>query len=468
MNTYPLLIDGKLIEIDARLDVVNPATGAAFTTCAVADADLMDRAITAAKAAFPAWSSKSWEDRGAPLAVLADRLDVAREDFAQLLTQEQGKPIADARGEVGLVVDFLHYYSTARIAPKTVTDTAERHVSVHRKPLGVIAAICPWNFPLLIAAYKLAPAVVTGNTCVVKPAATTPLTTLWLGKLAADLFPAGVVNVVTDRNDLGAQLSSHPDVAKVTFTGSTATGKRVMQAASNTLKRITLELGGNDAAILLDDETTDDVAQSVFDAAFNLSGQVCTAIKKVYAPRNDYDALCDKLAAIATSVKIGNGQDEDTKIGPIQNPMQIEKVQGFLDIAKRDGKIIAGGEVLASQGYFIQPTIVRDIDENSDLVKEEQFGPVLPVLPYDTLDDVIQTVNDSEYGLGNSVWSADVERAAEVGLKLNSGSVWINRHGYIDPATPFAGAKQSGIGIEMGDEGLKEFTQMQLLVIEKT
>jgi acyl-CoA reductase-like NAD-dependent aldehyde dehydrogenase len=241
-----------------------------------------------------------------------------------------------------------------------------------------------------------------------------------------------------------------------------------MEAAATTLKRITLELGGNDAAILLDDVDVDQVSQKVFDAAFNLSGQVCTAVKRVYVPRNKYDGVCDRLAQIATDAQIGNGLDEDTKIGPVQNPVQVEKIKGFLDIAKRDGTVIAGGDLIESQGYFIAPTIVRDIAEDSELVEEEQFGPVLPVLPYDDLTHVIATVNDSEYGLGTSVWSADTKRATEVALKLEAGSLWVNRHGYIDPAAPFAGAKQSGIGIEMGDEGLKEFTQMQLLVVEKS
>jgi acyl-CoA reductase-like NAD-dependent aldehyde dehydrogenase len=462
-----MLINGTLVDTEDKLQVVNPATGASFASCAVADEAMLDRAVAAAKDAYPAWARKSWAERGAPLAELADRVDARREDFARLLTQEQGKPIADARGETGLVVDFLKYYATADIPVEQISDSPQTHVEVHRKPLGVVAAICPWNFPLLIAAYKLAPAVLAGNTVIVKPAATTPLTTLMLGELAADLFPAGVVNVIADRNDLGAALSRHPDIAKVTFTGSTATGKRVMEAAASTLKRITLELGGNDAAILLDDIDVGSVSQKVFDAAFNLSGQVCTAVKRVYVPRNKYDQVCDTLAKIATDARIGDGLDDATQIGPVQNPMQVEKIQGFLDIAKRDGRVIAGGDVMESQGYFITPTIVRDIDESSPLVEEEQFGPVLPVLAYDDLDDVIDTVNDSEYGLGTSVWSADTSRAADVALGLEAGSLWVNRHGYIDPGAPFAGAKQSGIGIEMGDDGLKEFTQMQLLVVEK-
>jgi acyl-CoA reductase-like NAD-dependent aldehyde dehydrogenase len=319
----------------------------------------------------------------------------------------------------------------------------------------------------LIAAYKMAPAVLTGNSVIIKPAATTPLTTLLLGELAADLFPAGVVNVIVDRNDLGAALSQHPDVAKVTFTGSTATGKKVMEAASSTLKRITLELGGNDAAIILDDADINQVSEKIFDAAFNLSGQVCTAVKRVYVPSKSYDAVCNRLAEIANTVKIGSGLDEDTKIGPVQNQMQVDKIKGFLDVAKRDGKVIAGGDLVDAQGYFIQPTVVRDIDPKSQLVEDEQFGPVLPVLAYDDLDEVISTVNDSDYGLGSSVWGADTTKASEVALMLEAGSIWVNRHGYIAPEAPFAGAKQSGIGIEMGVDGLKEFTQMQLLVVEK-
>lgn len=467
MKNLRLLIGGQLIDTIDKLDVVNPATGAVFANCAVADESAMKNAISAAKAAFPSWSAKAWEERGAPLSKLADRVEDQLDDFARLLTREQGKPFADARGEMELVVEFLRYYATATIPIEQISDSVSTHVEVHHKPLGVVAAICPWNFPVLIAAYKLAPAVLTGNTVIVKPAATTPLTTLLLGELAADLFPAGVVNVVADRNDLGALLSHHPDVAKVTFTGSTATGKRVMAAAADTLKRITLELGGNDAAILLDDANVETVSESVFNAAFNLSGQVCTAIKRVYVPRAKYDAVCNRLADIAKSAKIGDGLDKDTQIGPVQNQMQVTKVAMFLDIAANDGRVIAGGKVVDAQGFFIEPTIVRDIDATSQLVVEEQFGPILPVLAYDDLEELIAEVNDSEYGLGSSVWSDDTARATEVALQLDAGSVWVNRHGYIAPEAPFAGAKQSGIGIEMGLDGLKEFTQMQLLVVEK-
>jgi acyl-CoA reductase-like NAD-dependent aldehyde dehydrogenase len=467
MTLFNMLIDGKLVSTEDRLEVINPATGAAFADCSVANQSLLDQAVQAAKKAQKPWAKLNWAKRGGPLATLASRVEARLEDFARLLVQEQGKPIADARGETQLVVDFLRYYATATLSVEKVSDNTTTSVEVHHKPLGVVAAICPWNFPLLIAAYKMAPAVLTGNSVIIKPAATTPLTTLLLGELAADLFPAGVVNVIVDRNDLGAALSQHPDVAKVTFTGSTATGKKVMEAASSTLKRITLELGGNDAAIILDDADINQVSEKIFDAAFNLSGQVCTAVKRVYVPSKSYDAVCNRLAEIANTVKIGSGLDEDTKIGPVQNQMQVDKIKGFLDVAKRDGKVIAGGDLVDAQGYFIQPTVVRDIDPKSQLVEDEQFGPVLPVLAYDDLDEVISTVNDSDYGLGSSVWGADTTKASEVALMLEAGSIWVNRHGYIAPEAPFAGAKQSGIGIEMGVDGLKEFTQMQLLVVEK-
>jgi len=467
MTLFNMLIDGKLVSTEDRLEVINPATGAAFADCSVANQSLLDQAVQAAKKAQKPWAKLNWAKRGGPLATLASRVEARLEDFARLLVQEQGKPIADAQGETQLVVDFLRYYATATLSVEKVSDKTTTSVEVHHKPLGVVAAICPWNFPLLIAAYKMAPAVLTGNSVIIKPAATTPLTTLLLGELAADLFPAGVVNVIVDRNDLGAALSQHPDVAKVTFTGSTATGKKVMEAASSTLKRITLELGGNDAAIILDDADINQVSEKIFDAAFNLSGQVCTAVKRVYVPSKSYDAVCNRLAEIANTVKIGSGLDEDTKIGPVQNQMQVDKIKGFLDVAKRDGKVIAGGDLVDAQGYFIQPTVVRDIDPKSQLVEDEQFGPVLPVLAYDDLDEVISTVNDSDYGLGSSVWGADTTKASEVALMLEAGSIWVNRHGYIAPEAPFAGAKQSGIGIEMGVDGLKEFTQMQLLVVEK-
>jgi acyl-CoA reductase-like NAD-dependent aldehyde dehydrogenase len=302
---------------------------------------------------------------------------------------------------------------------------------------------------------------------VAKPAPTTPLTTLRFGELCARILPPGVVNVIVDQNDLGPALSSHPDVAKVAFTGSTATGKSVMASAAGTLKRLTLELGGNDAAIVLDDVDPKAVAPKIYAAAMHNSGQVCLAIKRLYVHDSIYDAVCDELGELAREAVVGDGPEPGTQMGPLQNQAQFEKVKGYIEGARQDGKIVAGGVVLDRAGYFVRPTIVRDIADDASLVCEEQFGPVLPVLRYSDLDEVVARVNDTEFGLGGSVWSSDVQRAFGVAARIDSGTVWVNQHFVVGLDIPFGGAKQSGLGAELGQEGLEAFTQATVINMAK-
>jgi acyl-CoA reductase-like NAD-dependent aldehyde dehydrogenase len=318
----------------------------------------------------------------------------------------------------------------------------------------------------MMAAHKVAPALLAGNTVVLKPAATTPLTTLKFGEICNKILPAGVVNVICDNNDLGGVLTSHPEVDKISFTGSTATGKKVMEAAARAVKRVTLELGGNDAAIVLDDADPVEVAGKVFQAAMMNAGQVCLAVKRAYVPAPLYDAFCDELARLANQAVVDEGTAQGAQIGPVQNKMQFEKLKGLLESAKAEGKIIAGGEAIDRDGYFIQPTIVRDVSEDARIVREEQFGPVLPVLSYDDIDDVIARANDTDYGLGGSVWGKDIDRAVSVAEKVQSGTVWVNQHLGLSPVIPFRGAKQSGIGGELGLEGLQEFTQAKIVNVK--
>ncbi len=338
---------------------------------------------------------------------------------------------------------------------------------MRRRPLGVVAAIIPWNFPVLIISFKLPLALLAGNTVVVKPAATTPVTALMMGALMRDIFPAGVVNVVTDDNDLGPVLTSHPRVAKVSFTGSIETGKNVMASAASTLKRITLELGGNDPAIVLDDVDVEETAAKVFGAAFMNCGQVCLAIKRAYVHESIYDRMCEALGRLAREAIVDDGLKQGTQIGPIQNRNQFEKVKSFLEDAKSHGTIVAGGNVIERDGFFIEPTIVRDVTDGDRIVDEEQFGPILPVIRFTDIDEVIARANNTSYGLGGSVWSADVERAAELATRVESGTVWVNQHLDFGPHIPFGGAKQSGIGLEFAEEGLNEFTQVQVINIAK-
>ncbi len=461
--TYDLLIDGKLVSGDRTLDVVDPATGALFATCACASEAQVEQAVAAAAAAFPAWAATPVEDRSAIMVRIADVIEANLEALARLLTSEQGKPLADARAEVGGAAWFMRNYANARLPVEVREDSETRRVELHRVPLGVVAAIVPWNFPLLTGTNKLGAALITGNTVVLKPAPTTPLTTLLFGALVKDIIPAGVLNIVTDHNDLGHVLTAHPKVRKVTFTGSTATGTKVMASSAASLKRLTLELGGNDSAIVLDDCDPDVVAPKLFDAAFANNGQLCIAIKRLYVHDSQYDAMCDRLADIAKNRIVGPGLEQGTQLGPVQNRMQYDKVRALIDESRDEGLIIAGGDCPAGPGFFINPTIVRDIGDDARLVREEQFGPVLPVLRYDDVAGAIARANASEFGLGNSVWSNDAVRAQQVADQLDSGSVWINQHADFGPDIPFSGAKMSGVGTEMSELGLAEFTQAKII-----
>ncbi|WP_324741033.1 aldehyde dehydrogenase family protein [Tsuneonella sp. CC-YZS046] len=342
-------------------------------------------------------------------------------------------------------------------------DSDNRRVEVHRRPLGVVGAIIPWNFPVLLIAFKLPFALLAGNTLVVKPAPTTPLSTLRLGELMAGIFPAGVVNIVTDQNDLGGRLTAHPGIAKISFTGSTETGRKVMASAAASIKRLTLELGGNDAAIVLPDADPAKVAPGIFGSAFLNAGQVCVAIKRVYAHADIYDALCAELARLAEEAVVDDGLKQGAQIGPLQNKAQYEKVRALIEEARTNGTIIAGGEIPGRPGYFIRPTIVRDIEDGTRLVDEEQFGPVLPVIRYDDPEDALARANSSDMGLGGSIWSTDREAAHDLATRMEAGTVWINKHLDFGPTMPFGGAKQSGLGVEFAQEGLHEFMRVHVI-----
>ena len=463
MSDYKLLINGELIVGDQSMDVLNPATEAVLASCPRASENLLNAAVAAAKAAFPAWSVTSIDERKRVVNTIADVIEANAAELAQLLTQEQGKPLADATGEVYGMAAFCRYFTSLDLPVEVLEDSDGKRVEAHRKPLGVVAAIVPWNFPLILMAFKLPPALIAGNTLIVKPAPTTPLTTLRLGELIREVVPAGVVNIITDANDLGAVLTAHPDVRKVSFTGSTATGSKVMAGAAGLLKRITLELGGNDAGIVLDDVDPKEVAPKLFQSAFQNSGQVCIAMKRLYVHESIYDEICDELTAIANDTVVGDGLQQGTRLGPLQNRMQYEKVKELIEDAAQHGRIIAGGEVLDQPGYFIRPTIVRDIVDGTRLVDEEQFGPVLPVISYSDFEDVVARANASPYGLGGSVWGKDLERAYAVADKMDAGTIWINQHADLNPAIPFGGSKQSGLGTELGADGLAEFTQLKII-----
>jgi acyl-CoA reductase-like NAD-dependent aldehyde dehydrogenase len=467
MGAYKLLINGEMVDGDLSMDVLNPATEEVLADCPRASEDQLNAAVAAAKAAFPAWSKTDVDERKALVLKIADVIEANATELVQLLTKEQGKPLEAATVEVYGMAAFCRYFTSLDLPVEVLEDSDARRVEVHRNPLGVIGAIVPWNFPLLLMAFKLPPALIAGNTLVIKPAPTTPLSTLRLAELISDIVPAGVINFITDANDLGAPMTAHPDVRKISFTGSTETGAKVMAGAAGLLKRITLELGGNDAGIVLDDVNPKEAAQKLFDSAFQNSGQVCIAMKRLYVHENIYDEVCDELATIANDTIIGDGSEQGTKLGPLNNKMQYDKVKALIEDAKQEGNVIAGGEFPDKPGYFIRPTIVRDIKEGSRLVDEEQFGPVLPVMSFADESEAIARANSSPWGLGGSVWSANPERAYALAEQMDAGTVWINKHAELDPTIPFGGAKMSGLGNELGQEGLLEFTQQKIINMAK-
>ena len=460
---FDLLVDGQQVTGERRLEVVDPATGEVFAICSCASPAQLDLAVESAAKAFCSWALTPPQDRQAVVIAMADAMELEIEPLARLLTAEQGKPLSNARTEVSGAIHFLRYVATQSLPVEIIEDSCARRVEVHRRPLGVVAAIVPWNFPVLTAIMKIGAALVTGNTVVLKPAPTTPLTALMMGAMFCKIVPSGVLNVVTDRNDLGKALTSHPSVRRISFTGSTATGTRVIAAAAETLKRVTLELGGNDAGIVLADCDPAEVSKKLFDAAFMNSGQVCVALKRLYVHESLYDAICANLAHYAQAVVVGPGTHEGVELGPVQNIAQYMKIRSLIDEVRDEGATIAGGENLDYSGYFIRPAIVSNILETSRLVKEEQFGPILPIMSFSEIEEVIIRVNNTDFGLGNSIWSTDLTTATKVARHLESGSIWINQHGDVSPEIPFAGAKMSGMGVEMAREGLCEFTQATVI-----
>ncbi len=457
---YPMIVDGKKVRTGSQIDVINPATGAVFASAARADETVLDAAVAAAQRAFPAWSAMTLPQRAALMHKLADSLQEHAEEFARLIVMEQGKPLAEARHEAPMGVAILRYMADhVDYAPVVLKSDGDKKIVEHRRPLGVVAAITPWNVPLGLLFIKLAPALFAGNTVVAKPAATTPLSTCLLAEIWSEILPPGVFNVICDDNDLGDALTSHPGIKKIGFTGSTATGMKVMASAAGTLKRLTLELGGNDPALVLDDVDPIETARRVFPVAMGNAGQVCLAAKRIFVPASMYDVFCNELARLADATILGDGLDPATTMGPIQNEAQYRKALGYLDDARASGTIISGAAPVPSPGYFIRPTIVRDIPDSARLVREEQFCPVLPVLSYDDLDDAIQRANATEYGLGATVWGRDLERAFEVAMRIEAGTVWINEHMVFDFSVTARGAKLSGFGGELGPEGFNAYTQ---------
>jgi len=463
---FSLLINGELVSSDAWLDVINPATEQVFARCPAAGEVQLDAAISAAQSAFAAWSRLTYEERATDVrrytAVLAEHQD----ELAELLVREQGKPIAQARAELKSCLKQADNTVGLQIPVELLVDSDTHRIELHYRPLGVVGVITPWNAPAALALGSLSSAVYTGNTVVIKPSPYTPLTTLKMGELAREIFPPGVVNVLTGGDELGRRLCEHPGVQKISFTGSVATGKKVLASSAATLKRVTLELGGNDPAIVLDDADPKAIAKKIFFACFVNSGQVCMAIKRIYAHEDVYDELCEVLAEEARNAPYGDGLDPKNKLGPLQNKMQFDKVVELFEVTKRSGaRILVGGNVPNRPGYFLPPTYVTDIADDSRLVTEEQFGPIVPILKFSELEDAIRRANDTRFGLSGSVWTTDSERGKAVAKQLEVGTAWVNQHRAISAYVPFGGAKESGLGRQHSTLGLKSYMEPQVISV---
>lgn len=461
---FDITINGAPYPVRASFAVHDPATGAVAGEAPNADLEDLDRAVAAAKAAFPGWAQTPDVDRQQACRAIARALGDHAEELAQILTHEQGKPLngLGSRWEMGGAQAWAAATAELQLAPRVIQDDASGRVVLHRKPLGVVGSITPWNFPVMIAVWHILPALRSGNTVVIKPSPLTPLATLRLVQLMNDLLPPGVVNIVTgdDRAvNLGAAMAAHPDIRKIVFTGSCATGQKVMQTAAPTMKRLTLEMGGNDAGIVLPDADPAAIAEGLFWGAFINNGQTCAAMKRLYVHDSIHDAVCDALVAFARQIPVGPGLDESSILGPVQNRMQFDKLSGLVEAAAVKGRVLLGGA--PGEGLFFPPTIIAGLGNGDPLVDEEQFGPALPVIRYHDIDEAIAAANDSPNGLGGSIWTSDPEAARPLALRLECGSVWINAHGAIRPDVPFGGVKQSGLGVEFGEEGLAEYTDLQ-------
>lgn len=474
MKHYPMIINGHAIDSNNKMAVVNPATSEAFATCAQANDHHVDTAVHAAKMAFKDWSKRPDTERKTLIHQLGALIEEHKDELIELVVLETGKPVvglggAGATMEVMGASIWSHVTADIDLPDEVIQDDEAALVTVTRKPLGVVASVTPWNWPLLIAIWHLIAAIRAGNTLVIKPSELTPLATARFVELANDILPPGVLNVVMGEGDIGQRLTSAPAVSKVVFTGSTATGKRIMASASNSLKRLVLELGGNDAAIILPYTDLDRVSGDIFAAAFHNNGQTCACLKRLYVHASQYDALCERLVTIAGSIKVGNGLDADVELGPIQNAAQRTIVETLVASAVREGgQILCGGTRDEGPGYFYPPTLVAGLSNGCELVDQEQFGPVLPIIRYHSIEEAIKLANDSPNGLGGSVWGEDAAEAERVGRQLECGTVWINGHGGVQPDAPFGGVKESGFGVEFGRYGLEECTSIQTVKIHRS
>ncbi|WP_120718146.1 aldehyde dehydrogenase family protein [Tsuneonella amylolytica] len=469
VQAYKNLIDGEMVSADATIEVVNPANEQVIATVPACGKDELDRAVAAARRAFKSWKKTPAEERQKVVMGIAAAIKDNAEELFRLLTSEQGKPHAQAQQEIYGAAGLAAAQGGLNLEEVINQDDDTRHSRTRRVPVGVVGGIVPWNFPVMMAIQKIVPALVSGCTIVLKPSPFTPLTTLRIAELIKDVVPAGTVNIITGEDSLGPLITEHPDIDKITFTGSTATGKKIMEGASKDLKRITLELGGNDASIVLPDADVKKVAEQLFWSSFTNAGQVCIAAKRIYIHEDIYDELSQAIADYAKNVKVGDGSEQGTAVGPIQNKKQFDRVVELIQDAKDNGyKFLVGGETDPSgSGYYVPITILDNPPEDARIVAEEQFGPIMPLMKFSTTEEAIERANNSDYGLAGAVWTSDPDKGVEVAEQLETGTVWVNEFMHLSPFAPFGGHKQSGFGAEYGIDGLREFTYPQVITVKK-
>jgi acyl-CoA reductase-like NAD-dependent aldehyde dehydrogenase len=464
---YDMTIGGETVAADSYTDIRNPAnTEEVVGQAPVGTKAHLDQAVDAAAKAFESWRYSSDKDRVDACNAIAQVCTDNAEELAVLLTKEQGKPLGGlgSQFEMGGCAAWAGYTASLSLEDKVIEDSAEKRIIQQRVPLGVVGSITPWNWPVMIAIWHIVPGIRSGNTVVIKPSPFTPLSTLRLVELINEKLPAGLLNVISGGDELGAELTGHPGIDKIVFTGSIATGKKVMASAAERVAPVTLELGGNDAGIMLPGEDPSKFAEGMFFGSMINSGQTCGALKRLYVHEDDLDATAEALSGFAANIPMGDGMEEGSLLGPLQNERQFKRVIELVEDAKANGgNCVIGGEPMGGPNYFYPVTFVTGISDGVRLVDEEQFGPVLPIIAYTDIEDAIQRANGLEYGLDASVWGSDAEETARVASRLEAGTVYVNKHAEIAPNVPFGGIKCSGLGVEFAEEGLAAYTSIKII-----
>lgn len=470
MSPHVLTIGGKAVSTPRTFEVLNPFDESLAGHCPEGTTELVDQAVKCAREAFPSWSAKPDEARAKSLMDIAALIERHHAELSELVTREQGKPQSGlgANLEVGGSAAWTRATAALTLPEEIIQEDKASRIVLRRKPVGVVGSITPWNWPLMIATWHLMPAVRVGCTVVIKPSPFTPLSTLRLVQLMNEVLPPGVVNVVTGGPEVGTHITNHPGIDKLVFTGSVATGKKVMESASRSLKRITLELGGNDAGIVLPGTHIEPLLEKLFWGCFINAGQTCAALKRLYVHESQYEDVVARFAAYVEKIPVGNGLDPQTLIGPVSNRMQLDKVTTLVEDARaRGARIVTGGRKSEGRGFVYPLTVIADVDDAMPVVKEEQFGPVIPIIRYRTVEEAIIRANSLDVGLGGSVWGDDADAAAVYAGRLECGTAWVNQHGAVHPMAPFGGVKCSGIGVEFNVDGLKEYTTVQVINVAR-